>query len=150
MEEESAQLEHARAGQSAGTWAGRWASSDGGRKCTSRPRAAALHAGSEALEPGRSPGVRGARRGCRGAAARRAGLGAAAPAAPGAAGDKRQQEPGSESNKRCSTSYPDCNLHAKQTLSAVGFWYQAINKTFTQLEILCFVFLSFKASAVSS
>lgn len=135
------------------------------------PQAAALHAGSEALEPGRSPEVGGARRGCRGAwrggrgawrgcsthsGPRAPATGAAVPGAPsparagraprsalaaaGATGDKRQQEPGSESNKRCSTSCPDRNLHAKQTLSAMGFWYQAINKTFTQLEILVLFF----------
>lgn len=33
----------------------------------------------------------------------------------------------------------DSNLHEKQTLNTVGFRYQAINTTFTQLKVLCFV-----------
>ncbi|XP_063270000.1 spidroin-1-like isoform X2 [Prinia subflava] len=95
VEKESAQMEHARAGQSAGAWAGCWAGSDGGDKCTFGPRGAAAHAGSEALEPGRSPGLgalqrdseglRWAGRGCREARRGSDGLGGAAERLGGAA-----------------------------------------------------------------
>lgn len=50
---------------------------------------------------------------------------------------KGKREPGSWS----SNLHPlaaHSHLHEKQTLNTVGFWYQAINITFTQLQVLCF------------